>query len=67
MYAIRSYYDYSSKTFSRVLAYINSHPGNMQLKEQNEKLTLRINKAGSLEKITEDMAKIIDFVKSDVM
>lgn len=58
---------YSSKTFSRVLAYINSHPGNMQLKEQNEKLTLRINKAGSLEKITEDMAKIIDFVKSDIM
>ncbi len=58
---------YSSKTFSSILTYINSHPGNLQLKEQNDKLTLRINKVGSLDKISDSLAKIIEFVKEAVV
>lgn len=54
---------YSSKTFSKIIEYIQNHPGNQQLKEQNGKLTLRFANAGSLEKVTHNLLKIKEFIK----
>lgn len=53
---------YSSKIFSKIITYIQNHPGNLQLKEQNEKLTLRIINVNSLEKITGVLLKLREWV-----
>lgn len=53
---------YSSKKFASILGYIQNHPGNLQLKEQNDKLTLRIANAKTIESITSVLYKIKDWV-----
>lgn len=56
---------YSSGTFSSILKYIQINPGNLILKELNEKLTLRISNIDSPGKIINILKKINDFIKSE--
>lgn len=57
---------YASAKFASILGFLQSHPGNMQIKELNEKLTLRIPNAGSIEKITSKLNEIWEFTKQRV-
>jgi transcription-repair coupling factor (superfamily II helicase) len=57
---------YASAKFASILGFLQSHPGNMQIKELNEKLTLRIPNAGSIEKITSKLNEIWEFTKLKV-
>ncbi|MDD3685821.1 MAG: transcription-repair coupling factor [Bacteroidales bacterium] len=58
---------YASTKFASILGYLQSHPGNIQIKELNEKLTLRIPNAGSIEKITSKLNEIWEFTKERVV
>lgn len=57
---------YASAKFASILGFLQSHPGNMQIKEINEKLTLRIPNAVSIEKITSKLSEILEFTKQRV-
>lgn len=54
---------YASSKFASLLEYIQSHPGNMQVKELNEKLTLRIPKITSLDKLTKILTEMHESTK----
>lgn len=58
---------YSSKTFSYIIQYIQSNPSDLILKEQNEKLTLRIANITSPEKLVNILHKMKDFVKAKLL
>jgi transcription-repair coupling factor (superfamily II helicase) len=57
---------YSSKKFSSIIKYIQLHPGNIVLKEQNEKLTLRMQNINSPEKAMNILQKIKSFVENEL-
>lgn len=54
---------YSSDKFAAILSYVQNHPANLQLKEQNEKLSLRISNISTIDKLTEVLGRIKDFVR----
>lgn len=56
---------YASSKFASLLGYIQNHPGNMQVKELNEKLTLRITNINSLDKLTRILTEMYEFAKSE--
>jgi transcription-repair coupling factor (superfamily II helicase) len=49
---------YSSKTFASIIGYIQNNPGNLVLKENNNKLTLRISNINSIERLINVLYKI---------
>ncbi|HNQ68329.1 MAG TPA: transcription-repair coupling factor [Bacteroidales bacterium] len=54
---------YSSNKFAAIINFIQNHPNNMQIKEMNEKLTLRMANVTSLDKVTDLLIKMRKFVK----
>ncbi len=53
---------YSSPTFAKILDYIQNHPGNIAIKENKEKLTLRIGGIDRLDKVLVVLKKVEEFV-----
>jgi len=58
----QQYSYYSSKMFSSILMYMQQNPKDVLIKEHKEKLSLRLLKADSLEKISAYLMKITEFV-----
>ncbi|MDD3860810.1 MAG: transcription-repair coupling factor, partial [Bacteroidales bacterium] len=54
---------YSSNKFASIINFIQNHPNNMQIREMNEKLTLRMANVNSLDKVTDLLIKMRNFAK----
>ncbi|MDD4149453.1 MAG: transcription-repair coupling factor [Bacteroidales bacterium] len=53
---------YSSPVFAKILMYIQQNPKDIIIKENKEKLTLRISNVDSISKLMTELAKVSEFV-----